>query len=249
MPRKSLDQPASGLLNDSAAIEEARIRQAYANRKGDEARYSLFSPGHLFSVQQRERKLIALMDRNGMAALKSKKLLEIGCGTGFWLREFVKWGARPENITGVDLLPERFVEAKALCPDGVRLQCRNASHLEFENSTFDLVIQSTVFTSILDAAMKQQVAREMLRVLKDDGLILWYDYHMNNPKNADVKGVKMREIRKLFPGCEIQLQRATLAPPIARLLAPYSWILCYFLEKIPWLCTHYIGVIGKSKTR
>jgi SAM-dependent methyltransferase len=189
------------------------------------------------------------MHRNGLAALKSRKILEIGCGNGYWLREFIKWGAKPENLTGVDLIPDRFIEAKNLCPHGVRLHCRNANHLEFENSTFDLVIQSTVFTSILDATMKRQVAYEMLRVLKDDGLILWYDYHMDNPKNPDVKGVMLREGRKLFPDYEIRLQRATLAPPIARLLAPYSWILCYFLARVPWLCTHYVGVIRKIKIR
>jgi hypothetical protein len=29
--------------------------------------------------------------------------------------------------------------------------------------------------------MKQQMAAEMLRVVKREGLILWYDYHVNNP--------------------------------------------------------------------
>ena len=36
--------------------------------------------------------------------------------------------------------------------------------------------------------MKQAVAEEMLRVLKPQGLILWYDYHVNNPWNKDVRG-------------------------------------------------------------
>jgi len=35
--------------------------------------------------------------------------------------------------------------------------------------------------------MNQGIATEMLRVLKPDGIILWYDYHMNNPKNPGVK--------------------------------------------------------------
>ena len=106
-------------------------------------------------------------------------------------------------------------------------------------------MQSTVFTSILDARMKEELASEMCRVLKPDGSILWCDYHMNNPRNPDVKGVKRPEIHALFPKCEIRLQRITLAPPLARLVAPYSWLLCYFLSKLPWLCTHYIGVIRK----
>jgi len=94
--------------------------------------------------------------------------------------------------------------------------------------------------------MKQQMASEMLRVVKDDGLILWYDYHVNNPWNPDVRGVKRQEISQLFPGCRMKLQRITLVPPLVRLLAPYSWLACYVLGKIPWLCTHYIGLISKN---
>src|SRR5215467_6730268 len=81
--------------------------------------------------------------------------------------------------------------------------------------------------------MKRQMASEMCRVLKPDGLILWYDYHMNNPWNAGVRGVKKREIHRLFPGCSIDLRRITLAPPFARWIVPRSWLLAYLLERLP----------------
>jgi len=230
----------------SSQIEEARIRAAYAKRQKDDARYSYFSMGHLFLMQEREQRLLTLLKRNGLAPLHTKKILEIGCGTGYWLREFIKWGARPENITGLDLLVDRVTEARYLCPETVKIVYGNAAELAFPDATFDLVVQSTVFTSVLDAIMKQQMASEMLRVVKDDGLILWYDYHVNNPWNPDVRGIKRREIAQLFPGCRIKLQRVTLVPPLVRLLAPYSWLACYMLGKIPWLCTHYLGLISKE---
>jgi ubiquinone/menaquinone biosynthesis C-methylase UbiE len=156
-------------------------------------------------------------------------------------------GARTENIVGIDLLPDRVAEAMHLCPKALEIHQGNAAILEFEDESFDLIIQSTVFTSVLDVNVKRQMASEMCRVLKPDGLILWYDYHMDNPKNSDVKGVKYPEINSLFPKCDIRLQRITLAPPVARLLAPYCWSICSLLSKIPWLCTHYIGVIRKSE--
>ena len=86
----------------------------------------------------------------------------------------------------------------------------------------------------------------MLRVLKADGIILWYDYHMNNPKNPDTKGLRRKEIEGLFPDCIFDFHRVTLAPPIARLIAPWSFLVCYLLEFIPWLRTHYLVVIKKS---
>ena len=226
-------------------LEEARIRAVYAKRRDDNARYSCFNRAQLFMIQERERQTLISLHRHGVEQLAVKTILEIGCGTGYWLREFIKWGARPENITGVDLLVDRVAEARQLCPPSVTIRCESAADLAFPSATFDLVLQSTVFTSILDAGVKEKIASEMLRVVKRNGLIIWYDYHVNNPWNPDVRGVKKREIHRLFPDCWIELKRITLAPPLSRLIAPRSWLLAYLLERISLFCTHYIGVIRK----
>jgi ubiquinone/menaquinone biosynthesis C-methylase UbiE len=198
-------------------------------------------------LHERERRLLELLSRHSCESLDTKKILEIGCGSGDFLRDFIRWGARPENISGIDLLPERVSEAIHLSPKAMDIRQGNAAILDFADERFDLVLQSTVFTSVLDLNVKRQMASEMCRVLKGDGLILWYDYHTDNPRNSDVKGVKYKEVHALFPKYEIHLERITLAPPIARLLAPYCWSLCYLLSQIPWLCTHYIGVIRKTR--
>jgi ubiquinone/menaquinone biosynthesis C-methylase UbiE len=238
-------QPMETSSAHAVSLEEARIRTAYAKRKGD-ARYSWFNAGYLFEMQERERSVLASLKRQGIGSLTTKNILEIGCGTGYWPREFIKWGAQPSNICGIELLPDLVTTAHQLCPESVRIYCGNAAQLPFADATFDLVLQSTVFTSILDGWMKQQIAAEMLRVAKRNGLIFWYDFHVNNPWNGDVRGIRRREIHQLFPGCQIQLRRITLAPPLVRFLAPYSWMVCYLLGKIPWLCTHYLGVIQKG---
>jgi SAM-dependent methyltransferase len=234
---------------EAAAAEEARIRKVYSKRKDTafySGLYSCFNPGQLFMFQERERRILGLLQQHGYEDLESKKLLEIGCGSGHWLREFIKWGARPENVVGIDVLEDRVAQARQLCPSEIKIDCGSAVKLEFLDESFDLVLQSTVFTSILDSSLKQQVANEMMRVVKRQGLILWYDYHVNNPWNRDVRGVNRREIYQLFPGCRIELKRITLLPPLTRLLAPYSYLACYLLGKLPPLCTHYLGVIHKG---
>lgn len=155
---------------------------------------------------------------------------------------------RPTSLSGIDLLPDRVETAMSISPN-IDFRCCSAEALPYDDRSFDIVMQFTVFTSILDHQMKRDISREILRVLKPDGIILWYDYHMNNPKNPDVRGVKKKEIYELFPDCDIHLKRITLAPPLTRLIAPYSIILCQILEKFPLLCTHYLRIIRKPQNQ
>lgn len=99
-----------------------------------------------------------------------------------------------------------------------------------------------MFSSILDPRMKQRIAQEILRVLRVGGAILWLDFFFNNPNNPDVRGVGRKEIRSLFPDCIAEVRRVNLAPPLVRLLAPRSWLLCDFLSGLAFLDTHYLGL-------
>lgn len=229
----------------SIETEEARIRTAYTKRQGN-ARYSWFNSSYVFLMHEQERRMLVALKQHGFASLDTMKILEIGCGRGFWLRQFIKWGARPQNISGVDLIEERVIEARRLCPEGVTIECGSAGKLHFKDTSFDLVLQSTVFSSILDPSLRQQIALEMLRVAKKNGALLWYDFHVNNPQNPDVQGITKAEIFRLFPNSRIDLRRITLAPPIARLLVPFSILVCDLLERCKIFNTHYLGVIHKK---
>lgn len=224
--------------------ELARVEAAYSKRK-DVSRYTMFEPAVLLAVQELERKLLAAFRRKGMNSFEQLQILEVGCGTGFWIRQFIKWGALPEHIHGLDLIPERIAEAKRLCASGVTLDCGSATQLRHDAGQFDLVFQFTMFTSILDFQMKKQVAREMLRVLRPRGWIIWYDFHVNNPHNRDVRGIGIQQLQALFPECRVERHRATLAPPIARPLARISTVLHGCLSSISLLRTHYLALITR----
>jgi ubiquinone/menaquinone biosynthesis C-methylase UbiE len=228
--------------------EEARIKAAYQNKTKPVGYYSWFDPGNLLLVQERERALLKRLRQHGRDPLNGSRLLEIGCGSGHWLREFIKWGVSPADVTGIDLRPEELSAAARLCPQGVTLQCTNGSKLDFQNDSFDLVLQSLVFTSVLDEPMRQRMAQEMLRVVKKNGLIIWYDFFVDNPWNPNVRGVRKAEIQQLFPNCFIELERVSLALPLAKLLAPWSWSVCHFLGRLRLLNTHYLGIIQKKES-
>lgn len=227
--------------------EEARLRQVVTRRVQQLPHdlYAMTNCGQLYMLQERERRVLSILRKNKSDVLNAGRILEVGCGTGLWIRDLIRWGVNPARITGVELLPERAVEARRLCPAEVSIHCGNAATLAFPADTFDLVIQSTVFTSILNREVQKDLAREMLRVLKPGGFILWYDFHLNNPRNPDVRGVTRYDVQRLFPQCHIQLAPITLAPPLVRLLAPVSWLGCHLLSLVPFFCTHYLGIIRK----
>jgi ubiquinone/menaquinone biosynthesis C-methylase UbiE len=233
---------------DPFTVETQRIVAAYERRKCTVPadRYSVFNPGNTLDFQELEREILALLAREKFNPSGENQILDVGCGTGLWLREFVKWGALPEHLVGIDLLPERIEKARKLCPHGVRLDCGNAASLAFPNDFFDVVLQFTVFTSILDRSLRRVVAAEMLRVLKTNGFIIWYDFHRDNPRNPDVRGIRGQEIRELFSGCHVRFHRVTLAPPLGRVIGRYSSLVYILLSRTKLLCTHYLALIKKN---
>jgi SAM-dependent methyltransferase len=221
-----------------------RLRAEYLRREqrfADSDTYTLFNPANLFIVQQRQRAVLALLRWEGFYPLGDHRILEVGCGAGGVLREFLSFGADPRYLYGLDLLDWRVAEAKALSPH-LPLACADGQKLPYPDDYFDLVLQYTVLSSILDDNVKRNIAQEIRRVLKSAGLILWYDYWLN-PTNPHAKGIRPAEVRALFPGCHFSFHRITLAPPITRRLAPRSWLACYVLERLRIFNTHYLVAI------
>jgi SAM-dependent methyltransferase len=233
--------PADQMESD----EIARIRAEYERRRREIPAdfYSWSRDVNFFYHSQIARASIRALREAGRYPLNGCKVLDAGCGSGAWLLEFAQWGA--DQLHGLDLDPGRLDIAARMLP-GADLRCGDARALPWPDECFDLVSQFTMFTSILDADVKRSVAGEMLRVLKRDGMMLWYDFRINNPANRNVRGIEAAEIRSLFPGCDVTLKRTTLAPPIARRIVPVTWIGALLLEQIPWLRTHYVAVIRRS---
>lgn len=158
--------------------EIERIRLAYEKRDADlayRARYTYTNPLNLFSIQQHERALLLALAELGITELRDQRVLDVGCGTGAGLRNFLRYGARPENLTGVDLMPHRIEQARRDLPTEVQLIAQDAQSLPLRDQSFDVVCQFVVFSSILDSDIRRRVAAEMLRCLKPTGTIVWWD--------------------------------------------------------------------------
>jgi ubiquinone/menaquinone biosynthesis C-methylase UbiE len=221
------------------------MRAAYARRRsrGLEDRYAPYEVANLFRLQSLERGTARALRRGGLLPWEGYAALDVGCGGGWWLRTLLRWGARPEQLVGLDARGDALIAARAVHPH-LRLVQGSAAALPFSDGAFDLVTQFTVFSSILDLGVQRRAAGEMLRVLRPGGLLLWYDFTVN-PANRDTRGIGAREVLALFPGTRAEVRRTTLAPPLARLVAPRGWLLAGLLESLPPLRTHLLVALRR----
>jgi len=225
-------------LNEAERI--AGVYREPALRDG--ARWDLRNPGNRAILAERRDHMKRLLQRQGWLPLGDRKVLDVGCGGGAELAWFRELGT--SSLTGIDLLPERVEAARKAYPD-IDFRVANAEHLEFPDQSFDVVLAFTLFTSILDPQMAANVAREIQRVLRGGGGLLWYDFRYDNPANKNVRGVGARRVRELFGDLEGQLETVTVIPPLARRLGPLTAAGYPLLAALPPMRSHLLGLLLK----
>jgi len=224
--------------------EARKVAERYARRDvGD--RYSALNPDVWQTLHERQRAMLALFARAGVRNVGGLKLTEVGCGAGGNLLELLRIGFAPEHLTGLELLPERHMQARRVLPVATSVWQGDAADAPVEAASQDIVLQSTVFSSLLDDAFQQRLADAMWRWLRPGGAVLWYDFTVDNPRNPDVRGVPLRRVRELFPLACIAHRRVTLAPPLARRVARVHPALYTAFNVLPLLRTHVLAWIAK----
>lgn len=221
-----------------------RVFGGYEQRGFTQSKWSGANEGNQIMLRERSRELGALLDRHGLLPLTSRRILDLGCGTGELLAGFQEWDARPANLFGVDLLADRVEMAAKQFPLLTFLQA-NAEDLPFSDGLFDMICIFTVFSSILDGNMAWNIGREIERILTSNGTIIWYDFRVKNPANRHTHGMSRREIRALFPGFRLDLRSVTVVPPLARRLGAMTLWLYPWLARVSFLRTHYLGLLTR----
>ncbi|HWX21804.1 MAG TPA: class I SAM-dependent methyltransferase [Candidatus Binatia bacterium] len=220
------------------------VYREYAFRGFGQSKWSLANQGNQAAWGECRRELQELLKQTGFFPLQHRRVLDVGCGTGDRLAGLMELGAAPENLFGVDLIPERIRVAQQHHPR-VTFQLANAETLPFADGIFDLVAVFTVFTSILNPQMVANICREIDRVLVSGGGLIWYDFRMHNPLNRHVRGISRNGIQKMFPAFEMTLKTISLLPPLARRLGRLTHVLYSPLSWVPFLRSHYLGVLTK----
>ena len=103
------------------------------------------------------------------------KVLEIGCGTGLFTRKF--YDATKAEIIATDISEDLLEEARKNLPQ-VTFKKDDAMNMSFADETFDVVFGS----SILHHLDFKPALKEIYRVLKRDGRMIFAEPNMLNPQ-------------------------------------------------------------------
>lgn len=234
-----------GMVNRNPVLmERERMLADYQRRMRVIPSVLPYEPWFMIARQDRERHAASLLARAGFGSLKGHPCLEVGFGHFGWLNNLINLGARESDLHGIELDPKRVEQAHDVFPVA-DLRQGDATAMPWPDETFDLVVASTLFTSILSPEVRRMVALEITRVLAPGGALLWYDFRVNNPRNPGARKVTRVELKELFPSMSGEIESVTLAMPLLRLLAPRSWMMTQVLSAVPFLRTHLIALLRK----
>lgn len=228
-------------MSDSEQTARAQLSADYERIMADSyrGRWSSSNPGNREIQIERDAVLRALT--RDTLPTRPLSVLDLGCGSLSIVPESIAIDIR----VGVDLLISRLIDLKSV-DDTTPTVNGDGAHLPFPDATFDVVVLSTMMTSVLDDAIRRSVAMEVVRTLRIGGAVLWYDMRLPNPRNRATRAIGRTELRRLFPTLRGEIRSLTVVPIVARRLGKFATRGYALLRHLPPLRSHLAACLLKT---
>ena len=218
-------------MNFDKEAETKEWYKSYYEKKGS-LRNNLFNKQVQFQHLAYEK---CWIDAHRNVSLTSK-ILDVGGGGGAGLLRYIQAGFNPKNLYLVDIIEDRVNEAKNKLPSVISAIHGDASDLNaFESKFFDVVTSSTMFIQLTDEILANKIGCEMVRVLKDDGRLLIFDWKYDFFREGYMAVNNARLIRIFGNDVIIKVTfKGQLLPPIGRFFSQYASSLYFLIQKLPF---------------
>jgi ubiquinone/menaquinone biosynthesis C-methylase UbiE len=155
------------------------------------------------------------------------EVLDMGCGSGWWLDLFHRSGVNPAQLHGVDAIDERVAAGRERLPD-FDLRVGDVRRLPYADGQFTVVLIVSVLSDLQTEDDVEMALREAVRVLTAGGILLCYEPRIPNPFNRDVHRISKRTLDRTLGRGWVGTPLTVLPPLSYRLgsLAPrmYPWL-------------------------
>jgi SAM-dependent methyltransferase len=236
--------------NTPYSNEIARVRDVYDSFETEGRYEAMWSPFDEFEAAHRSQQALSmakLLSNAGLQSLNGLRVLDVGCGRGRQLRMFLDMGARPDDLDGVDVHEPSLDIARSLAPH-LRFSTYSGSALPFPDSSFDLVTQFVVFSSIAPSELRSRLAREMVRVLRPGGHVFWWDMpHLAANAGGTDKPLQVGELFGTLGRSEISVGSRPKLGHCMRMPHGVRGFLAPLLDRLPLVnypATHVAALVG-----
>lgn len=180
-----------------------------------------------------------------VSGTSTARVLDLGCGDGELAGDRARLG-RPTDWIGLDLRPEVIEIARARFPD-LTFLVGSADAVPLDDASLDVIVARVLFSSLPSAPLEVEVAREIARLLRPGGWLVWLDLRYPSPWNPAVHPLPRKHVAGLFPGWRLQLRSAGLIPPLARRLGRMTRTFYPPLAALPPLRSHLVGRLQRPQ--
>lgn len=218
----------------TSAPSSKELYKEYYEKRGGDRNDLLRNPEVLFQSFAIERANIAAL-RSLSIDKSSARILDVGCGSGAGLLQFIRLGFNPSNLVGIDSDASRIEEGKLFLP-GIDLRVADATSIPFEDGSFDLVFESTMLGTLESQSLLASIASEMIRVTRNGGHIMLADWRYSRQGSGVKTAISSAKIADLFDVGSttevVRKERGALVPPVGRRLSRVAPSLYFLVQTL-----------------
>ncbi len=233
--RGAPEAAAEGGHEDSGGRRVADVYAGYAGSRAAARRWDAANPGN---VAIRSELVQAVWSLAGPELAAARDVLDVGCGSGWWLAELAADGRIRAGLHGLDLLDQRAQAARERLGQRAQIARGDARGLPYDDASFDVVSLFTVLSSLTGPTDIKRVLRQAARVLRPAGVLLVWEPRVPNPLNRHTRLVSQALIRSELGAASYQARTTTVVPAVARRLGSRTPSVYLRLSQVGALRTH-----------
>lgn len=227
-----------------APEERRRVARAYDRYRASTRKQRAWSADNPGNAAIRAELVETVFALAGPALRAAEEILDVGCGSGWWLEQLAERQDAHARLHGVEILPER-VEAARRRAVGATVTVADARALPYPDDLFQVVSLFTVLSSLSDRGTVARVLAEAWRVLAPGGVLLVWEPRIPNPFNPRTTMVTLRVVTNALPEASIEVRTTTVLPVLARRLGSRTARLYPRLARIGLVRTHQLIAVRR----